>query len=116
MGATPFDYAEAAVLGLGEGDVLRDTYEKFFSALEQRFQQTANAGGVVLPPREIFLSPEDFLVRASAERRVQLEELGASGSLFLVRGQPPEKFHGRIKEMVAAGGQSHEAGRDGILL
>src|SRR5438094_5581464 len=102
MEATLFDYAEAAVLILDELEVLQDTYEKFFSALEQRFQQTANAGGVVLPPREIFLSPEDFLVRASAERRVQLEELGASGSSFLVRGQPPEKFHGRIKEMAAA--------------
>jgi len=116
MEATLFDYAEAAVLVLDEPEVLRETYEKFFSALEQRFQQTANAGGVALPPREIFLSPEDFLVRASAERRVQLEELGASGSSFLVRGQPPEKFHGRIKEMAAAVGQSHQAGRDVILL
>src|SRR5881397_492099 len=116
MEATLFDYAEAAVLILDEPEVLRETYEKFFFALEQRFQQTANAGGVVLPPREIFLSPEDFQARASPERRVQLEELGASGSSFLVRGQPPEKFHGRIKEMAAAVGQSHQAGRDVILL
>src|SRR5213593_1697637 len=48
MEATLFDYAEAAVLVLDEPEVLRETYEKFFSALEQRFQQTANAGGVVL--------------------------------------------------------------------
>src|SRR6266699_6090736 len=116
MESTLLDYAEPAVLILDEPEVLEESHYKFFTALEQRFEQTQNAGGVVLPPREIFLSPEDFLVRASAERRVQLEELGASGSSFLVRGQPPEKFHGRIKEMAAAVGQSHQAGRDVILL
>src|SRR5207247_7821468 len=83
MEATLFDYAEAAVLILDEPEVLRETYEKFFSALEQRFQQTANAGGVALPPREIFLSPEDFLVRASAARRVAIEDLCACGSSFI---------------------------------
>src|SRR5437867_1788584 len=116
MEATLFDYAEPAVLILDEPEVLEETYEKFFAALEQRFQQTTNAGGVALPPQEIFLSPQDFLARASTERRVHLEELGASGSSFFVRGQPPEKFHGLIKEMAAAVGQSHQAGRDVILL
>src|SRR5256885_448903 len=116
MEATLFDYAEPAVLILDEPEVLRETYEKFFAALEQRFQQTTNAGGVALPPEEIFLSPQGVLARASAKRRVHLEELGASGSSFFVRGQPPERFHGRIKEMAAAVGQSHQAGRDVVLL
>jgi transcription-repair coupling factor (superfamily II helicase) len=116
MEFTLFDYAESAVLIFDEPEVLQETYEKFFAVLEQRFEQTMSAGGVALPPQEIFLSPEDFRGRASQHRVVYLEELGASGSSFFVRGQPAEKFHGRIKEMAAAVGQSHQAGRDVILL
>src|SRR5207244_2183932 len=93
MEFTLFDYAESAVLILDEPEVLQETYEKFFAALEQRFEQTTNAGGVALPPQEIFIAPEDFRIRASQYRRVNLEELGASGSSFFVRGQPGEKFH-----------------------
>ena len=116
MESTLFDYAESAVLILDEPEVLEETYDKFFAALEQRFEQTTNAGGVALPPNEIFLSPEDFRSRASQHRHVNLEELGASGSSFFVRGQPAVKFHGRIKEMAAAVGQSLQAGREVILL
>src|SRR3989454_3634315 len=86
---TLFDYAEAAVLILDEPEVLRETYEKIFSALEQRFQQTANAGGVALPPREIFLSPEDFLVRASAERRGAAGGTWGSRFVFFLWVAPP---------------------------
>src|SRR6267142_566470 len=111
MEFTLFDYAESAVLILDEPEVLQETYEKFFAALAQRFEQTTNAGGVALPPQEIFLAPEEFRSRASQHRRINLEELGASGSSFFVRGQPCDKFHGRIKEMAAAVGASHEAGR-----
>jgi transcription-repair coupling factor (superfamily II helicase) len=116
MESTLFDYAESAVLILEEPEVLQETYDKFFAALQQRFEQTTNAGGVALPPSEIFLAPEEFRSRASQHRRVNLEELGASGGSFFVRGQPCDKFHGRIKEMAAAAGASHQAGRDVILL
>jgi transcription-repair coupling factor (superfamily II helicase) len=116
MEVTLFDYAESAVLILDEPEVLHETYEKFFAALGQRFEQTTNAGGVALPPQEIFIAPEEFRNRASQYRRVNLEELGASGSSFFVRGQPGEKFHGRVKEMAATIGQSHQAGRDVVLL
>src|SRR5437870_5084469 len=116
MESTLFDYAEPAVLILDEPEVLQETYDKFFAALQQRFEQTTNAGGVALPPQEIFLAPDEFRSRASHHRRVNLEELGASGSSFFVRGQPCDKFHGRIKEMAAAAGAAHQAGRDVILL
>ncbi|HYR44143.1 MAG TPA: transcription-repair coupling factor, partial [Terriglobia bacterium] len=116
MEFTLFDYAESAVLILDEPEVLPETYQKFFAALQQRFEQTTNAGGVALPPQEIVIAPEEFRNRASQYRRVNLEELGASGSSFFVRGQPGEKFHGRIKEMAATIGQSHQAGRDVVLL
>src|SRR5207247_3158062 len=70
MEATLFDYAEPAVLILDEPEVLEETYGKFFSALEQRFQQTTNAGGVALPPEEMFLSPQAVLAPASVKVRV----------------------------------------------
>src|SRR2546427_7682418 len=90
MEATLFDYAEPAVLILDEPEVLQETYEKFLAALAQRFQQTTNAGGVALPPHEIFLSPQGFPARASTEHRGHLRELGASGYSFFVRGTHPQ--------------------------
>jgi transcription-repair coupling factor (superfamily II helicase) len=114
--STLFDYAESAVLVLEEPELLQDASEKFFAALEQRYEQTIDAGGIALPPQDIFLSPEMFRSRAGMHKRVNLEELGASGSSFFVRGQPAEKFHGRIKEMAASVGQAHLEGREVVLL
>jgi transcription-repair coupling factor (superfamily II helicase) len=116
MEAALFDYAESAVLVLEEPELLQDASEKFFAALEQRYEQTASGGGVALPPQDIFISPEVFGSRVSMHKRVNLEELGASGSSYFVRAQPGEKFHGRIKDMAAAVGQSHSAGREVVLL
>src|SRR5262249_44296 len=94
MESTLVDYADAPVLILDEPEVFDELQQKFFTALEQRYEQTQNAGGVALPPHEIFVSPEQFRTMASAQRRVILEELGASGASFFVKGQPSEKFHG----------------------
>ena len=116
MESTLFDYAESTVLIVEEPELLQESSEKFFAALEQRYEQTASAGSVALPPQDIFISPEVFRNRVSIHKRVNLEELGASGSSFFVRAQPGEKFHGRIKEMAAAVGQSHSEGREVILL
>ena len=116
MESTVFDYAESAVLMLEEPEHLQEASEKFFAALEQRFEQTAGAGGVALPPQELFISPEVFQSRVAMHKRVNLEELGASGASFFVRAQPGEKFHGRIKEMASAVGRSHLEGREVILL
>jgi transcription-repair coupling factor (superfamily II helicase) len=116
MESTLLDYADPAVLILAEPEVLSEAHEKFFSALEQRFEQTQSAGGVVLPPNEIFVSPEDLRALTARNRRVSLEELGATGASFFVKGQPSEKFHGRIKDMADVVRQSHEAGREVVLL
>src|SRR5439155_24800782 len=64
----------------------------------------------------IFISPEQLRSVVSAQKRVKLEELGATGASFFVKGQPSEKFHGRIKNMVEAIRQSHDSGRDVVLL
>src|SRR5438094_3012451 len=116
MESTLLDYAESAVLILDEPEVLEESHHKFFTALEQRFEQTQNAGGVGLAPHEIFLSPGALRALAAPNRRVNLEELGATGSSFFVKGQPSERFHGRIKDMAEVVRQSHVAGREVVLL
>ncbi|MBI2149768.1 MAG: transcription-repair coupling factor, partial [Acidobacteria bacterium] len=116
MESTILDYADPAVLVLDAPEVLEEAHQKFFSALEQRFEQTGNAGGAVLPPGEIFVSPQDLKTLASSHRRLHLEELGAAGASFFVKGQPSERFHGRIKDMAGAVERSREDGRQVILL
>jgi len=114
--STLLDYADSAVLVLDEPEVIDEAHKKFFTALEQRFEQTRNAGGVAVAPNEIFVSPEELNILAARNRRVNLEELGATGASVFVKGQPAEKFHGRIKEMAEAVRQSHAAGREVVLL
>ena len=116
MESTLLDYADPAVLILDEPEVLAEAHQKFFGVLEQRFEQTQKAGGTALSPNEIFVSPEDLRVVAEKHKRVNLEELGATGAAFFVKGQPSERFHGRIKDMAEAVRQSHEAGRQVVLL
>jgi transcription-repair coupling factor (superfamily II helicase) len=116
MESTLLDYADSAVLILDEPEVLDEAHQKFFSALQQRFEQTENAGGVALPPNEIFLAPDHLRTLAEGNRRVHLEELGTTGNTIFIKSQPPEKFHGRIKDMAEVVRQSHEAGREVVLL
>src|SRR5262245_23676842 len=114
--STLLDYADSTVLILDEPEVLEEAHQKFFDVLNQRFQQTQSADGIALPPCEIFVSPDELRTLAERNRRVKLEELGATGESFFVKGQPGEKFHGRIKDMAEAVRQSNEAGRQVVLL
>jgi transcription-repair coupling factor (superfamily II helicase) len=114
--ATLLDYAEPAILILDEPEVIEEAHQKFFATLEQRFEQTQNAGGVVLPPNHIFVTPDELRTLSAGNRRLSLEELGSNGSSFFVRGQPSDKFHGRIKDMAEAVRRSHEAGHEIVLL
>jgi transcription-repair coupling factor (superfamily II helicase) len=114
--STLLDYADSPVLVLDEPELLEEAHEKFFNALEQRFLQTRNAGGAALPPNDIFISEESLRELMARTRRVALEELGATGTTFFVKGQPSEKFHGRIKDVVERVRQSQEAGREVVLL
>jgi transcription-repair coupling factor (superfamily II helicase) len=114
--STLVDYAGTAVLVFDEPEVLEEAHQKFFNALEQRFEQTQDAGGVALPPNEIFLPPADLKALAKRNRSLDLEELGATGTEHFVKGQQIEKFHGRVKDMAEAVRQSHDAGRDVVLL
>jgi len=114
--STLLDYADPAVLVLDEPEVLDEASQKFFDALQQRFEQTQDAGGVALPPEEIFISPDGLRQLAARSRRLHLEELGATGASFFVKSQPSEKFHGRIKEMAEAVRRSHEGGKEVVLL
>jgi len=116
MESTVIDYADSPVLILDEPEVLDEAHQKFFSALIQRFGQTQNAGGIALSPNEIFATPEEVSAIVGRNKRVSLEELGAMGAAFFVKGQPSEKFHGRIKDMAEVVRQSHEAGRQVVLL
>src|SRR5262249_26995411 len=88
----------------------------FFSALEQRFEQTENAGIVALPPRELFITPEALASIAAGRHHLNIEELGSSGTASFIVGQPSEKFHGRIKEMAEAVRRSNQEGCDVVLL
>ena len=114
--STLLDYSHSPVLILDEPEVLQEAHQKFFSVLEQRYAQTQNAGGIALLPGEVFISPDDLQKLITQQRRLSLEELGATGSSFFVKGQPSERFHGRIKDMAEAVRQSHEAGREVVLL
>jgi transcription-repair coupling factor (superfamily II helicase) len=114
--ATLLDYAEPAILILDEPEVIDEAHQKFFATLEQRFEQTQDAGGVVLPPNHIFVPPDELRTLSATNRRLYLEELGSSGSSFFVKGQPSEKFHGRIKDMAEMVRRSHESGHEIILL
>jgi transcription-repair coupling factor (superfamily II helicase) len=114
--STVLDYVDPVVLVLDEPEVLQETYQKFFSALEQRFAQTESAGMVALPPQELFVPSEGHQALATSRHHLNLEELGALGTSLFIKGQPSEKFHGRIKEMAETVRQSHEEGRDVVLL
>jgi len=114
--STILDYADPAVLVFDEPEILSELHEKFFNALEQRFDQTRNAGGVALPPNEIFVSPDSLKTIAAKHRSLSLEEIGATGASYFVKGQPSEKFHGRIKDMAEAARRSHEGGGHVVLL
>src|SRR6266403_3256255 len=114
--STILDYADPAVLVFDEPEILSELHQKFFNALEQRFDQTRNAGGVALPPNEIFVSPDGLKTIAAKHRSLSLEEIGATGASYFVKGQPSEKFHGRIKDMAEAARRSHEGGGHVVLL
>src|SRR5437867_951465 len=85
MESTLLDYADAAMLILDEPESLEETHQKFFSALEQRFEQTEAAGGVAVRRAELFISPDDLRAIRGRRRRISLEELGASGSSFFIK-------------------------------
>ena len=114
--ATLLDYAKAAVLVFDEPEVSEEAHKKFFAALAQRYDQTSDTGGIALPPNEIFITPDELRTLSAANRRLYLEELGSTGSAFFVKGQPCEKFHGRIKEMAESVGQSYKSGHEVVLL
>ncbi|HEY2380679.1 MAG TPA: transcription-repair coupling factor [Terriglobia bacterium] len=116
MEATLLDYADPAILILDEPEVVDEAHQKFFDALGQRYEQTRDAGGVVLPPGDIFVSPDQLRQLAANNRRLHLEELGSTGSAFFVKGQPSVKFHSRVKDMAEVIGKSHEAGHEVVLL
>jgi len=114
--ATLLDYVDPCVLVLDEPELIVETHRKFFSALEQRFEQTTSGGAIGLPPAELFINSEQFAAIARRQHRLHLEELGSSGAAFFVRGRPVQKFHGRVKEMADALRDAHGQGKQVILL
>jgi transcription-repair coupling factor (superfamily II helicase) len=116
MEATLLDYADPAILILDEPEVIAEAHRKFFDTLEQRYQQTQNAGGVVLPPENIFVAPDELHTLSAGNRRLYMEQLGTVEGSFFVKGQSSEKFHGRIKDMAEVVRQSYEAGHEVVLL
>jgi transcription-repair coupling factor (superfamily II helicase) len=111
--ATLLDYVDPCVLTLDEPELLEEVRTKFLSALQQRYEQTIEGGGVALPPSELFVDEEKFQSIAKRHRRLELAELGDG---FFIKGQPAQKFHGRIKEMSEVIRASHDQGRQVILL
>ncbi len=111
-----FDYLDDAVFVLDEPELLYRAYGEYFETLEHRHDQTVSVGALALPPEQLFLSPDD--VRASIGKYpwLGLEELGESGSNFVIVGQPARRFHGRMREMVEAVRVSFDAGRQVLLM
>ena len=52
------DYLEEAVFVLDEPDLLGESYRKYFSTLQQRYEQTTAARGLALLPEKRFFSPK----------------------------------------------------------
>jgi len=120
LDATLLDYLDPCILVIDEPEIVKETHDKFFTALEHRYEQTTTAGGVALPVTDLFLSSDQFRELTSRHRRLHLEELGAvefeSSTGFFVKGQPCEKFHGRIKDMSEVVRSAHADGKQVILL
>ena len=118
--STIFDYAEGAVLALGESEVLQETHARFLETLQQRYEQTASAGGLALPPSSLFWSPEDFARSKLQNPRFHLDELGTAdfpnAVSFPVRSQPSARWHGRIKALAAEVLSSFSNGTQVVLL
>src|SRR5262249_39411834 len=74
--STIFDYADPCVLVFDEPETIAEVHDGFFSTLQQRFEQTASAGGVALLPENLVLHPEEFDRRRLQQRVVRLEEIG----------------------------------------
>src|SRR5437899_4700409 len=90
--STILDYADPAVLVFDEPEILSELHQKLFNALEQRFDQTANAGGVAFRPNKTFVSPDGPTTIAAKHRSLSLEEIGATSASYFVKWQPIEKF------------------------
>ncbi len=120
LDATLLDYIDPSVLVFDEPEPLQEAHAKFFSAVEQRFEQTRTAGGIALPPTDLFVDPERFNTLSARRHRLHLEQLGTApvdpAAAFFVKAQPARKFHGRIKEMGEAVRTSHAEGNQVILL
>src|SRR5262245_54676353 len=115
-----FDYADGAVVVLDESEILRETHEKFLETLQHRFEQTASAGGLALPPSSLLWTAEDFARPKLKHPRLNLEALGSAEFpnpvAFAVRSQPSARWHGRIKELAEEVRASFAAGTQVVLL
>lgn len=116
LSATLVDYLDEAVFVLDEPELLNEGYSEYFHTLQHRYEQTESVGGLALPPEEAFLSPDELAGSLEQYPWLKLEELGESGSNFIVVGQPARRFHGRMRELVEAIRDSFEAGRQVLLM
>ena len=110
------DYLDEAVFVLDEPALLNKGYEEYSYALQRRHDQTESVGGLALPPEQLILSSDQLTGSLEKYPSMALEELGESGSNFLIVGQPARRFHGRMREMVEAMRDSFEAGRQVLLM
>jgi transcription-repair coupling factor (superfamily II helicase) len=110
------DYLDEAVFVLDEPELLNEGYAEFFDTLQRRYEQTESVGGLALSPEQSFLSQDELRGSLQQFPGLKLEELGESGSNFIVVGQPARKFHGRMRDLVEAIRDSFEAGRQVLLM
>jgi transcription-repair coupling factor (superfamily II helicase) len=118
--ATIFDYADPCMVVLDEPEIIQETYQAFFSTLQERYEQTESTGGVALPPQNLFLPPDELEGRRAKQRGVQLEEMGSldpqSPWSFTVPAQPVTKWHGRIKDLAEEVRRAYTSGTQVVLL
>ncbi|HEX4998664.1 MAG TPA: CarD family transcriptional regulator, partial [Terriglobia bacterium] len=123
--ATLLDYAGETALVLDEPEAIGEVAEEFLSGLERRYAETAGAGGVALPPAELFVTPGELEaggVKRLTLERIGLDELGEGDAVgrpvasFRVNAQSVAKFHGRVSDMAEAVRKATEQGTDVALI
>lgn len=114
------DYSDSSLLVLDEPEILREEHGKFLAVVQHRFNETAAAGILALPPEALFIQPEEFAQPHPQHPRVQISELGAeeaeNPSRFFIHSQPVTRWHGRVKDMVEGVRASFAKGDQVVLL
>lgn len=117
VSACLLDYIDQPVLLIDEPAVVLDQYEKYYSAVRLRFDQTQHSGAIAVGPEELLLQPDHLATRIQQHRRIGLHVVGETENAGnLPATQPVMKFHGRIRDFVESVQAEFRAGRQAVVV